>query len=97
MIELFFVPASESLLAQFHLVAVGFLTFLLDLGIVVIALLATFSSLTDAREEDRREEEGSSGTAASVDCQLGRLWKSLEFLSHRWVRSLGCDNSLVDL
>lgn len=41
------VPPSEPLLAQLHLVFVGFLTFFLDLSIIGVALFAASSSLAD--------------------------------------------------
>ena len=96
MIELFLVPASKSLLAQLHLVTVGLFTFLLNLSVVGVALASALASLTDAGEENCEEKKGSSGSAATVDGQLGSLRQSLEFLCHGEVRSGSCDNRLVD-
>jgi hypothetical protein len=88
------VPASESLFAQFHLVAIGLFTFLFDLGVIGVAFTSALSSLTDAGEDNCEEEKGSSGTATTVDCQLGSLRESLEFLCHSEVRDSSCSDGL---
>jgi hypothetical protein len=94
MSDLLGVPASEPLLAQFHLVAISLFTFLFDLGVIGVAFTSALSSLTDAGEDNCEEEEGSSGTATTVDCQLGSLRESLKFLSEREVGDSGCSDSL---
>ena len=96
MSKLLCVPTSESLLAQFHLVTVGLFTFLLDLSIIGVAFTSTSSSLTDAREDDCSEEEGSSGAATSVYGQLGGLGKGGELLSERKVRNFRCGDGLCN-
>jgi hypothetical protein len=94
MSKLLGVPASESLLAQFHLVAISLFTLLFDLGVVGVAFASALASLTDAGEDNRAEEKGTSCTATTVDSQLGGLWKSLEFLSERQVRNGSCGDGL---
>ena len=92
--KLLCVPASKTLLTQFHLITISFFAFLLSLGVVGVTLASASSSLTDAGEENCREEKGCSSTATTVDGQFGALWESGELLSHGKVRCAGCGDGL---
>lgn len=76
------VPTTKSLFAEFHLIAVSSLAFLLNLRVVFITFPATGPALANAGKGQCSEKQSGSTTPTPIDCNLGGLRKSLPFLGN---------------